>query len=150
MSKISDIYDALVSKIETALPTYTRIPNPYDIGENPDVLLDAAYGIAVGAGTNTQRFVGCATTWEREFTIGLITQKVNLENDTLGKASIEKALLENHKTLLLALEADPSLGAICIKSYMISDAGIQYLEGEGDRGKFLALEVSLVVEYLES
>ena len=148
MSKISDIYEAIVSKIETALPTYNRIPNPYDIADNPDILLDAAYGIAVGAGINTQRFVGCATTWEREFTIGMINQKVNLENDTIGKASIEKNLLEDHKTLLLAIEKDPSLGGICIKCYLVSDGGIQYLDG--DRGKFLALEVSLVVEYLES
>lgn len=147
MTKISDIYDAIVLKIETALPTYARLPNPYDIEDNSAVILRKAYGIAIGGGVNTERFVGCLTTWSRDFTVGLVTQVVNLQNDALNRALIEKALLDAHRSLLLAFETDPSLGGIAIKCVVVDDTGISYLAGE--RGKFVAIELGLSVEYME-
>ena len=46
MSKISTIYDALESLIETTLTTYTKITNAYDPENNNELQFEKAYGIA--------------------------------------------------------------------------------------------------------
>ena len=144
MTKIADIYDAIITKIETELPAYSRIPNPYSIDENTAILMRKAYGLAIGAGSNTERYVGCFATWERSYTIGLVCQVVNTENDTVGRAMIEKDIIDAHRLILLAFEQDPSLSGQCIKAVITGDTGIQYLAG--DNGKFLAVEIDLAVE----
>jgi hypothetical protein len=147
-TKIDDIYEAINTLIVTGLPTYARMPNAYSPDENSALILKRCYGIAIGSGVNTQRYVGCLTSWERSYTIVLITQVVNTENDSSGRATIEKSLIDAHRTLLLAFEADPSLGGLCIKAIVTGDTGIQYIDGQDS--KFLAIEISLEVEYQES
>ena len=144
---VADIYDAIISKIETVLPTFQRVPNPYSLDENTAILLRKAFGLAIGPGTNTERYVGCLATWSRDYTIGLIHQVVNTENDTLGRAMIEKDIIDAHRGLLLAFEQDSTLGAKCIKAVISSDAGIDYIQGA--QSKYLALELVLTVEYQE-
>lgn len=148
MSKIADISDAIVSLVQTNLPTFARIPNPYAVSENTAIFLKRAFGVAIGPGVNTQRYVGCLTSWERSYTINIITQVVNTENDTDGRFEVEKDLLDHHRALLLAFETNPSLDGICIKAIVTDDSGIQYVDGQ--QGKFLAVEIALAVEYQES
>lgn len=148
MTAIADIYDAIVLKLGTNLPTFKRIPNPYSLDENTALLLRKGYGIAIGAGTNTERYVGCLVTWQRDYTIGIVTQVVNTENDTLGRAEIEKDLIDAHDLVLKSFETDPSLGGKCIKAVITDDSGIEYISG--DKGRYLALELTLRVEYQET
>lgn len=148
MTAIADIYDAIVLKLGTNLPTFKRIPNPYSLDENTALLLRKGYGIAIGTGTNTERYVGCLVTWQRDYTIGIVTQVVNTENDTLGRAEIEKDLIDAHDLVLKSFETDPSLGGKCIKAVITDDSGIEYISG--DKGRYLALELTLRVEYQET
>jgi len=71
-TKIADIYDSIVTKLETILPNFQRVPNPYALDENTAILLRKAFGLAIGPGTNTERYVGCIATWERDYTINYI------------------------------------------------------------------------------
>lgn len=146
-TKIADIYDAIVTKISTALPTFQRLPNPYALDENTAILMRQAYGLAIGAGTNTERYVGCLVTWQRDYTIGIVTQVVNTENDTTGRALVEKDMIDAHKSLLAAFESDSTLSGTCIKAVITGDSGIDYIAGA--LSKFLAVEISLSVEYQE-
>jgi hypothetical protein len=148
MTKIATIYDAIVTKIAGQLTTFTRVPNPYALDENAAILLCNAYGLAIGPGTNTERYVGCISSWERSFTIGLITQVVTTENDTEGRATIEKNIIDAHRLLLLAFESDPSLAGNCIKAVITDDSGIDYIDGV--QSKYLAIELTLRVEYQET
>lgn len=147
MTKIADIYDNIITLVETTVPTFKRIPNPYGLDENAAIILRKAYGLAIGAGNNTGRYIGCYTTWEREFTLGLITQVVNTENDATGRALVEIDLLDAHRALLLAFENDGNLSGQAILCEVTDDGGIEYLPGES--GKFLALQIGLRVEYQE-
>ncbi len=147
MTAISDIYDAIITTVGTELPAFQRVPNPYSLDENTAILLRKAYGLAIGPGTNTERYVGCIATWQRDFTIGLVTQVVNTENDTLGRAAVEVDIIEAHRILLLAFETDPTLAGKCIKAVITSDGGIDYIQGA--QSKYLALEITLTVEYQE-
>lgn len=147
MTKIADIYDGIITKVGTAATGYVRVPDPYTLTANSALLINKGYGLSIGPGTNTERYVGCLATWERQFTIGLIAQVFTTENDTINRASAEKAMLDVHRAILLAFESDPTIGATCMKSVITDDTGIQYEEGE--RSKFLVLEITLSVEYQE-
>lgn len=148
MTAIATIYDAIITKVSGQLTTFKRIPNPYALNENTALLMRKGYGLSIGAGSNTQRYVGCLITWQREYTIGLISQVVNTENDTTGRASVEKDLIDAHDLILKAFESDPTMAGVCIKAIVQSDNGIDYIEAE--RSKYLALEISLLVEYQET
>lgn len=149
MTVVGDIYDAVISAIAAELPTFARIPNPYAIDENTALILKKAYGLAIGAGSNTQRYVGCLATWERLFTISLITQVVNTENNASGRANVEKDIDDARDTLFKAFESTyATLSGTVIKAVVLDDTGIQYIDGQ--QAKFLAIEISLGVEYQES
>lgn len=144
---VADIYEAIIDKLELVLPAFKRVPNPYSLDENTAILLRKAFGLAIGAGTNTERYVGCIATWERDYTIGLVTQVVNTENDTEGRASVEKDIIDAQRAILLAFETDSTLSTKCIKAVITDDSGINYIQGA--ESKYLALEITLRVEYQE-
>jgi hypothetical protein len=148
MSKVSDISDAIVALLASELPTYARIPNPYNITENVALILKKSYGVAIGPGVNTERYVGCLVSWQRNYTISVITQVVNTENDVTGRFAVEKDVIERHRDILLAFERNSTLSGNCIKAIVTDDSGIQYIDGQ--QGKFLAVEIALAVEYQES
>lgn len=144
---VADIYDAIITKLETVLPAFKRVPNPYSLDENTAILLRKAFGLAIGAGTNTERYVGCIATWSRDYTIGLVTQVVNTENDTTGRAMVEKDLVDAQREIFLAFETDSTIAGSCIKAIISDDSGINYIQGA--ESKYLALELTLSVEYQE-
>lgn len=148
MSKVADISDAIVALLSSSLTGFARIPNPYNITENVALILKKSFGVAIGPGVNTQRYVGCLVSWERNYTISIITQVVNTENDVTGRFNVEKDMIDRHRDVLLAFENDSTLGGNCIKAVITDDSGIQYIDGQ--QGKFLAVEIALAVEYQES
>lgn len=147
-TKISEIYDACVDLIESTLPnTYLRIPNPYTVDVNTFLHLRHGYGIAIGPGQDTQRYVGCLVTWERVFSIILVQQVIATQNDTAVREVIEKDILDDHDKLRKAFYLNSTLGSLAIKSTVLDDSGVNFIDGE--RLKFLGLVMSLFVEYQE-
>lgn len=148
MTKIADIKSAVETKLSTALgSSYARIPNPYSLDENTMLILRNGYSVAVGSGTNTDRLINCGTSWEREFVIGVVTQVVTTENNTTKRETFVQAILDAHRLVLQAFENDVTLGGLVIKALVAGDGGVSFIDGA--RGKFLAVEISLLVEYLE-
>lgn len=146
MSAVTDIYDAIVNKVTTVLPDYIRLPNPYDIEANTFLHLRNGFGIEIGPGVNTERYVTCKlSTWERTYTIILVKQVVTTQNNTAVRVVIEKDILDDNDVLFKAFESDHSLGGTVIKTVVQSDSGIAFLDV--DRQKFLAMSIILTVEY---
>jgi hypothetical protein len=58
---------------------------------------------------------------------------------------IETGLLISHDTLRKEIYKDTTLGGLCITAAVVSDSGIQFIDG--DRLKFLAIELTVSVEY---
>ena len=149
MSKISTVYDAMYTLLSSNLTGYTQIPNPYNSEQNSMLFLNKGYGLVVGTGDNTQRFATCdKKSYAREFTIVLVNQYIATEHDTDAKETAEKALLEDHATLITAIEQDADLGGNAATHLSISDGGIDFLEG--DREKYIMLELIVNVEYFEN
>lgn len=145
-TRISDIYDKCVDIIEATLPSYLRVPNPYDVTANTNLHNRLGFGIRVGPGNDTQRYVGCLITWERVFSVILIQQVIATQNDTSRKEAIDKTLLDDHDKLRKAFYLNSSLDQLAIKSSVPSDGGIEFADGAQ---KFLFLQMDLLVEYQE-
>lgn len=146
-TRISDIYDAIVDQIEAKLTTHKRIANPYVIDDNSFLQLQKGFGVIVGPGVDTQRYVGCLVTWERQFTIILVRQITTTQNNIGSREVIEKGLLDDHDLLRKAFYLNSTLGGIAIKSTVSDDGGIAFVDA--DRLKFIQIAMSLFVEYQE-
>lgn len=147
-TKISTIYDNLTAVVVAALPDYMRFPNPYAIDANTFIHQRAGFGVSIGPGVDTQRYLGCLITWQREFTVSLVRQVTTTQNNTSVRAGIEKEILDDHDILRKAIYNGSTLSGQAIKTTLISDSGLSFIDG--DRMKFLALEMLISVEYEES
>lgn len=147
MTKIATIYDAIADIVETSLPGYTRLPNPYEVDENIYLYLQKGYGIAIGPGFDTERYVGCLVSWERTFSIMIIHQLTTTQNNISTRETIEKSILDDHDVLRKAFYLNSHLNQNAIKSTIISDSGISFIVA--DSLKFIGLEMVLSVEYQE-
>jgi hypothetical protein len=147
-TRIEEIYDALATTLESTLTGYVRFPNPYVIAENTYLHMKSGYGLAVGPGTDTERLVGCQISWERSFTVVLVKQIMTTQNNTGNRVLVEKDILDDHDALRKAVYNNSTLGGKAIKTTLVSDGGVNFIDG--DRLKFLSMEIEIVTEYLES
>jgi hypothetical protein len=147
MTKIATLHDAIVTKIATNLSTYTQLPNPYAIEDNPRTLMIKGFGVSVGSGIRTDRLIGCQVSWERSFLITLINYVVTTDSNTTRRETISKALLEDHYTLLTQFEIDGGLSGTAIDGVISQDGGIEFIEI--DSRPYFLCEMELTVEYIE-
>lgn len=147
-TKVSSVYDALVTLIGTTLSSYTKIMNPYIPEDNAEIFMVKGYGVGFGAATNTERLLACKLSVLRNFKVVLINQVVVTDHDELGHAALEKSILEDSIKILSALETDTTLNGNAVKSKYVTDSGIEFLEG--DRTKYLLLEIDVEIEYFEN
>jgi hypothetical protein len=148
LATISTIYDAINTVLATKLPQHRQLPNPYEVTQNTYLHLNKAYGIGVGPGQDTERYVGCLITWEQVHQIILVRRIVTTQNNTVARETLEKDLLEDWDILRKAFYLDNTLSGSAIKTTVTSHSGINFIDG--DKLKFLGLEIQLVVEYQEN
>lgn len=145
MGTISTIYDAINSVLASKLTGHTQLPNPYEVTTNTYLHLNNGYGIGVGPGQDTERYVGCLVTWEQVYSVILVRRIVTTQNNTTTREAIEKNLLEDWDILRKAFYLNNTLSGNVIKTTVTSHSGINFIDG--DKLKFLGLEMQLVVEY---
>lgn len=147
-TKITAIYDRLIVDIEAAISGYTRIPNPYEADQNPELFLRKGYGLGIGPAENTRRMVCAYFSMKRIFTIVLINQILTTDMNSTARGNCERDMMEDHYSLIKYLEGDNNLGGNAVKTIFTDDSGIQFVEGE--IGKYVMCEINIEVEYLES
>lgn len=147
-TKIETIYDAIVDKIEGQLTSAKRLPNPYVMDENSFLMMDEGFGVAIGPSEDTNRSVGCIITCRREFIVRLVRKVTTTQNNITSRETIEKDILVDHDLLRKAFYLDTSLGGEAMISTIQGDSGINFIDGE--RLKFLAIDLFLLVEYQEN
>jgi len=149
-TKITTIYNALETLLGTALTGYIKMPDPYEVADNPELFLTKGYGIAVGPGVNTNRFTGCKKSFEREFTIILSNLVSTTETNADQREELEKSLLEDQYKIWNAIETDADLSGNTMLTVMLADGGIEYLEiGDDNPSKYILMEISVTAEYSE-
>lgn len=149
MSAVSEIYDAMIAKINTELPAYKQLPDPYDPEANNNLYLTKGFGLAIGGADNTERFVSCKQSILREFIV-IMTKRINVtDHATTKRDTLVKDLLEDQITLIKAIEADSDLGGSCVKATFISDGGIEIFESPDAKARYAVITSSYDIEYLE-
>jgi hypothetical protein len=148
MTAISNVYTALESFVAAQLPTYKRLANGYAIEANSELILTKGWGLAIGPGTNSNRFVGCKHSTARQVVITLTNQASATEHDLANHKAQELAILEDAYKLRKAIESDPDLATTVAIATWSDDTGIEFLEG--DRFRFYRIGLTFNVEYIES
>lgn len=98
MSKVSTIYDTLLTTLATLLSGKTRIPNTYAIEENPMQYLEDSWGLRIDP-ENPAASEFCRFSRLRTFTVILCREVFADEFDTTNNDTAVKALLEDVYTL---------------------------------------------------
>lgn len=150
MAIVSDVYDALVTRVTTVLSTHSRLVNPYEILENNKQLLEKGVGIAIGPGVNTKRLVSCQLSVARDFIV-VVTRIVRANQfDITSRVATEKQLFEDQKLLIDDVEGSPRLGdptAVTLSAFE-SDSGLEFIFA--DSNAFIKLDTIIRVEYIDS
>lgn len=147
MSKISDIYEAAILRLEDLFPEHNRLPNPYKPEENNELFLKQGYGLALLGASSPRPILSCKLSVARDINIVLTRKYFARENDFEGKSSAELQLLEDQFLLIQDFHKDTTLNETATMMKYVSDAGIQYVSTEKDQ--FLLLETTFAVEYFE-
>ncbi len=148
MSKISEILDALKARVVATLPTHKQLTNPYNVSSNTEKALNLGFGIAAGPGDNTNRNLSCKLSINRTIIIILTEKFYATDLNIVAKETVEKNLFEAQFLVIKAIEEEPSLTGLTIKSEYVSDGGIARVKE--DRDQFLKIESVFNFEYTES
>jgi hypothetical protein len=140
-------YDLIVARIATLLPTHLRLPDAYDLDQNPDQYLAKGWGLAVGpGGVNTQRFTGNKRSTEITFRLSITRKVYALDLDPVKKSSAEKDLLEDMRAII----DDIWLNYLGITGSPL----VRFADFEGispvrvDKKSFLSVSINIRVEYI--
>lgn len=148
MSKITSVYDGLLAVALAQLPAYVALPNPYELAENPEILLTKGLAVAIGAGTDSERQICSNLTTQRTFTVVFINRLVTTETNTAALATQAKALMEDAFLVAKYIENNPTIGGASVNATYSDDTGIQYLAGQ--TGKFYSVEMNFSIEYFDA
>lgn len=149
-SNISTAFDAIKTKMGTLFPSHIQLSNPYDIEENTIAALELGWGVALGPGTNSNRNLSCNMSIQRTITITITRRRYANELDTESKESAEKSLLEDHYTLIKALEKENTLNSTTsgiARFVYLSDAGIEVVDTTSD--SYIKISTEFELEYFE-
>jgi hypothetical protein len=149
MSKVSDIYDAILTELDSVLPStsYTRFPNAYDINDNPAQFLYRGYGIRYD-GQARLPFEICNRRESQTFTIILTSRWDRIETRQDSIDSPAKDLLESAKLVKDAFYATDHIGSTDImKIDSVSTSGLESVVGENFR--MLKIECTITIDYFE-
>ena len=148
MSQATSVYNALVDRIEALYASLRRLPNPYDLTENPEPLLKAGWGLVVGSAENTERHISQKLSVARTFTVVFVRKFYGKDSDTTPRETTEQAILEDQFTLIDDFETDSTLNGTASITKFVSDSGIQAVSFE--KSQYVFIETNFTVEYFES
>lgn len=148
MTMISDIYDAVLSVVETTLPNYDLLANPYIPEENANNLFDKAFGIAFGPGINENRIVCPKVSLNRTLEIILINKVTSSESNTNFLGQQQKDIFEDLFAIIKAVCNDGTINEITSKFDYSSDAGLEFIDAVS--GKYYLLSATFPFLYFET
>lgn len=148
MSKLSEIFDTLVTRTSTILPDYRHLSDGLEIDKNTNTALVKGYSVVIGeAGSGPEQY-GCAVQlFQRDYTI-TITNAYTMRNNATTRDDAEKAIMEDLYLVTNSLLKTPSLGGISSNVQFVSDSGSEYLNT--DAQEFLIAELTLNIWYEEA
>jgi len=150
MSVISTAYDAFLVRLAALYPDHKRIPQPYKLDENSDLILNKGYGLALGPANNSNGAISCQFSVRRDMIVSITRVIRANEFDIDAKDTGWKDLFEDQFLLLEDLaKENTTLGTSVIsQAQYTTDSGLQFVFG--DKDNFVALETVISIEYFET
>lgn len=151
-TKISKIYDHVISSCKAAFPDHQRLRDPEDISNNDAPFLTKGWGIMPADGERVDRQFSCPEKFlGRDFEVVLTREIVGTEDNVEARDEVTKLLLEDLQALINQLGQQPS---VFIESEQLA-FNFQYERDSGPRliskedKPYLFIEATLGVEYSE-
>jgi len=146
LSNISLIYDGMVDLVSATLPTYTRLPDSYGVGGNNDINLNQGFSVGFGSGENTNRQICDKISIARLFNVRFTKLRAFTDDNAVGRATEEKALMDDAFSLYNILRETDYLGGVQVSSLAyVSDGGIEFSEDN----QHLIINSVISAEYFE-
>lgn len=144
-TKISNIYDDILTELETLFPDKDRIYNPYSLVDNPSIILRDSYGLRVEEAEGVNRDF---TTYSRfrNFAIVLTREVVKTDAQEDAFDAPAKALLEDiNKLQKHFLGPDEFNSATNID--IVNLAGLSGIEFfYFDKTNYIAMDITLSIQ----
>lgn len=149
MSKISTVYDALISKISDMYPLKSRVFNPYELSDNASLLMKDAWGLKVLSASRVD-IEFCNLSIERTFILVLCRNFITASNKDDGFDAVSKLILEDQQVFLGELWKTEEIGqATNINKIEFTNiGGIDFIVS--DEKKFLFSEIEFTISISES
>ena len=128
MSKITDVYSAVIDQIETLFPTKTRLHNAYNLEENPEIVRKDSWGLRVETATREDTEF-CNLSLNRQFTIVFLRHFISLAGKEDGFDAVTVSILEDQQAFSNVFYSPSELGeqAIIDRIEISNISGIQEL-----------------------
>lgn len=152
MSLVSTYFDALLVRLDalmTSASGWTRIPNPYDVGENADVFLRKGYGLAIGAARNVQA-INCNQIVERTIRVVICREAMFTDSDATGVDGVVKQLMEDINTVMADFEKNQSLNNGAGFAGYVGDTGIQSIRDQEGKPAFLSMDAEFLLRLVQA
>lgn len=146
-TKITTLYTALIALITATYPESRRLTDVENIEDNDAPLLRHGWGIAIGAGRNTNRNICPNYSQARKFTIVLSRECIYKDSDVARRDEAKLNLLEDAHLLFAAAVDNLTLDGAVLGMLYESDGGPQEIKLEDK--PYLFLEATFDVEYIQ-
>lgn len=148
MTIVSEVYDYLVTNVQTALgSSWFRLNNPLDTENNWSMFLKKGWCVTAGPMSNTKRSICPTTSFSRDYTITLTKEILEQEatfdidaKDILEGIALLNQFVDDNGNIALAS------GSITME--IISDTGLVPIGNES--GKFIFSEITIKIEMFMS
>ena len=128
MNKQVDVYNGIIALIETLLPEYQRLWNPYDLFENTELYYIKGFSVGYGAGAREDLQLGCPhISINRTLSVNFTRMISGKETDPQERAAQASALIEDSYRVYKEITLQSVIGGQSIKAEFISDSGISYI-----------------------
>ena len=145
MSNVSDIYDGLITIVQTVLPDYTQLPDAYFTSGNNDIDMISGFSLGFGEGSNTKREFCRSISIERTFNLRLTRLRAVTDEDVSGRSTEEKQIMDDLFLVADELNKTTTVSGHDITINYETDTGIVLTEDE----QHLTINATIVVEYFE-
>lgn len=142
------IQDALEALINTTLPSYVKLSDSQDVGDNPNIYLNKGFATAIGPAERDQTEFCNGISVKRSFTV-ILTNSYNASLDAESRKDLEQALAIDQTALMLALEYDRTLGGTRVNAFYETDNGIEYIVDDSYNKQYIGIISDIKIQYSE-
>lgn len=148
MSAIAEIYDSITEFLKNTFGTEgTALINPYEIEENPEIILKRAFGFYMGPAQD-QGTITSMVAINRDVIITLTIETKASQHNNEKRTNAEKVILDEHFKLVKMLHADPAVNEKVSGIIYQNDNGIEFIFG--DKTNFLKIVSRFQMAYIEN